>query len=246
MSHPEGIKELYEAGVLGDALHMGNVTEDVVVKDENGEDLVIVKGNPEAQPGCFEWNGVWYCGGCLTTGGATQGAYASSNIGEASKGTGEIIGDMVIPLRYPYTTTSNTGLRDLGLGTKPHGGMDLVALNDKDILAVDGGKVVRVVDSHAPNSGKYGVGGYGNQVVIEHKADEYHSTLYGHLNEVYVKEGDLVTQGQAIGLMGHTGSSTGPHLHFEVWTGADSSTRTEPRDFLNLAPKGATWSKEGG
>lgn len=242
LSHPEGIKELYEAGVLGDAMNVGNVTEDVVVDGE-----VIVKGNPEAQPGCFEWNGVWYCGGCLTTEGE-GGLTASDNNNNFMQGDGKSMGKMVLPINYPYKTTSDTGLRNLGLGTKPHGGMDLVPLNNIDIMAVDGGKVVKSVSQYAPNSGYYGSkdgGGWGNHVIIEHSGEDYKRTVYAHLNSVDVKEGDSVSQGQVLGKMGHTGSSTGAHLHLEVWTGTTSSTRTEPRDYLKLAPDGVTWKEEG-
>ena len=42
------------------------------------------------------------------------------------------------------------------------------------------------------------------------------STLYGHLSDVYVEEGDIVVAGEPIGAVGSTGWSTGPHLHFEV------------------------------
>lgn len=242
LSHPEGIKELHKAGVLGDALNSGNVTEDVVVDGE-----VIVKGNPDAQPGCFEWNGVWYCGGCLTTGGDTQGATASNNSGSGVQGTGETIGTMGLPLKYPFKTTSDTGFRGLDGGAAPHGGMDLVALNDLDIIAADGGKVVKVVNKYAPDSGYYKhPGGWGNYVIIEHESENYRKTLYGHLNTVDVKEGDVVSQGQKLGIMGHTGSSTARHLHFEVWSGDKGSSRTEPRDYLKLPPEGVTWSKDGG
>ena len=57
-------------------------------------------------------------------------------------------------------------------------------------------------------------GGYGNTTVIDHG----HSlgTLYGHQSKLLVKPGDLVRRGQVIGLMGSTGLSTGPHLHFET------------------------------
>lgn len=57
-------------------------------------------------------------------------------------------------------------------------------------------------------------GGYGNYVIISH--DGTYSTLYGHLAYASVQTGDYVEQGQPIGLIGSTGWSTGPHLHFEV------------------------------
>ncbi|MFH1745174.1 MAG: peptidoglycan DD-metalloendopeptidase family protein [bacterium] len=56
--------------------------------------------------------------------------------------------------------------------------------------------------------------GYGNQIVINHGGGK--KTRYGHLSKFYVKRGERVTKGQAIGAMGSTGWSTGPHLHFEV------------------------------
>ena len=56
--------------------------------------------------------------------------------------------------------------------------------------------------------------GYGNTVVIEH--DQGYTTLYGHLNESIVRNGQYVQGGQVIAYMGSTGDSTGPHLHFEV------------------------------
>lgn len=56
-------------------------------------------------------------------------------------------------------------------------------------------------------------GGYGNHIYIE-KDDVI--TLYAHCKTIYLKEGDIVSQGQQIGEVGSTGNATGPHLHFEI------------------------------
>lgn len=58
-------------------------------------------------------------------------------------------------------------------------------------------------------------GGYGNCIILEHINGDH--TLYGHLNSIYVKEGQYVGLHQAIGAVGSTGYSTGPHLHLEWW-----------------------------
>ena len=55
---------------------------------------------------------------------------------------------------------------------------------------------------------------YGKLVIIRH-SNKY-VTLYAHLADLNVKEGDLVNAGQEIGTVGSTGLSTGPHLHYEV------------------------------
>lgn len=69
--------------------------------------------------------------------------------------------------------------------------------------------------------------GYGCHVIIDH-ANGY-QTLYGHLSQILVSPGQAVTQGQQIGVLGSTGKSTGPHLHFEVRSGG---TQLNPQDFL--------------
>jgi len=61
-------------------------------------------------------------------------------------------------------------------------------------------------------------------------------TLYLHLSELKVKEGDVVTRGQEIGLSGATGRATGPHLHLAVrWQG----TYLDPAALLKLPVPGA-------
>ena len=86
-----------------------------------------------------------------------------------------------------------------------HTGLDLVEPDLSPIQAADDGIVVLV------GSGPYG---YGNYVVLGHQGGL--TTLYGHLSKALVKAGDVVSQGQLVGLEGSTGNSTGPHLHFEL------------------------------
>ncbi len=57
--------------------------------------------------------------------------------------------------------------------------------------------------------------GYGRLLKINHGYG--YSTMYGHLDRFLVKEGTRVTRGQAIGKVGMSGRTTGPHLHYEVW-----------------------------
>ncbi len=61
-------------------------------------------------------------------------------------------------------------------------------------------------------------------------------TLYAHMSQLNVGVGQRVRQGQSIGLVGSTGMSTGPHLHFEVYSG---DTRIDP--FLYFSNYTAAW-----
>jgi murein DD-endopeptidase MepM/ murein hydrolase activator NlpD len=70
-------------------------------------------------------------------------------------------------------------------------------------------------------------GAYGQAVVIDH--GDGLATLYGHASRLLVKAGDVVLPQQKIALVGSTGRSTGPHLHFEV---IRKGQRVEPRQYL--------------
>ena len=107
---------------------------------------------------------------------------------------------------YATTITSLFGSRTHPVTGRPnnHTGVDIAAAGGTDIWAAKSG----VVLTSTYNSS------YGNYVVISHANGE--STLYAHMSKRLVSEGDKVTQGQTIGLVGTTGSSTGNHLHFEV------------------------------
>ena len=83
----------------------------------------------------------------------------------------------------------------------------------RDLAAPEGTPVVAALHGRVVSSGL--AGGYGLAIEIEHDGPR-RRTLYGHLSELYVKEGQEVRQGEVIGRVGSTGLSTGPHLHFEV------------------------------
>ena len=86
-----------------------------------------------------------------------------------------------------------------------HTGIDLVEPFGSPVYAADDGVVALVGSSSS---------GYGNYVVIAHSGGL--DTLYGHLATALVTVGQVVTQGQPVGLEGSTGNSTGPHVHFEL------------------------------
>ena len=98
-----------------------------------------------------------------------------------------------------------------------HSGLDVVAPTGTPIAAAAPGQVVLV------SAG----GGYGNYVVVRH--DNGYETLYAHLSQIYVVQGQWVAQGEAVGAVGATGWATGPHLHFEVRVGGAS---VDPLSYL--------------
>ncbi len=93
---------------------------------------------------------------------------------------------------------------------KMHTGVDIGAPMGASIVAAAAGKVIV-----AGWSSK----GYGNYVVIQHEGS--FSTLYAHMSKILVKKGQTVSKGTAIGKVGSTGYSTGPHLHYEVLVNGD-------------------------
>ena len=76
---------------------------------------------------------------------------------------------------------------------------------------------------------KYNFFGYGNEVVIDHGFG--YKTRYAHMQNIDVKKGDVVSRGQQIGTVGNTGSSTGPHLHYEV---IYRGKQIDPMSFMDL------------
>lgn len=111
------------------------------------------------------------------------------------------------PTTFSYNITSGYGYRvhPIDGTSRFHTGIDIASAGilGKPATSVSNGTVIFAGEK----------GGYGKTVIIE---SGNQSILYGHLKEILVTNGQAVTNGQQIGLVGSTGRSTGPHLHFEV------------------------------
>ncbi|MGH7312164.1 MAG: M23 family metallopeptidase, partial [Candidatus Rokuibacteriota bacterium] len=101
----------------------------------------------------------------------------------------------------------------------PHGGADYSAPQGTPVVAVNDGRVALVAEYFFP----------GRLVVLDHGLGLY--TLYFHLHEITVLEGERVSRGQSVGTVGATGRATGPHLHVGVQAGA---ARVDPATLLEL------------
>jgi len=88
---------------------------------------------------------------------------------------------------------------------KMHWGMDFSAPTGTEIFATGDGVVAKVVNSRR---------GYGKHVIIDHGYG--YETLYAHMSKTDVRRGQRVKRGDVIGLVGNTGISSAPHLHYEV------------------------------
>ncbi|MDP3541761.1 MAG: M23 family metallopeptidase [Elusimicrobiota bacterium] len=101
---------------------------------------------------------------------------------------------------------------------RPHEGLDIAADEGEPVFASAAGEVL-----YANNRMR----GYGNVVILRHDAQV--TTLYAHNQSLKVRLGEKVEQGQVIALLGSTGRSTGPHIHFEI---RRARTALNPRKVL--------------
>jgi len=115
---------------------------------------------------------------------------------------------------FGYRTDPFNGLREF------HQGVDLAGKIGDPVMAVAAG-VVTFAGNHF---------GYGNLVEINH--GNGFVTRYGHNSVIKVRVGETVSKGQVVALMGSTGRSTGPHVHFEVWRGGHV---VDPLKYLNAS-----------
>jgi len=113
--------------------------------------------------------------------------------------------------RYGYRIHPIFGVRRF------HSGIDIAAPYGTPVKAADGGQIVQ--------AGYFG--GYGYSIMVYHGGG--FATWYAHLSSINVSVGQFVERGQVIGLLGSTGWSTGPHLHFEVRI---NGNHTDPMGYL--------------
>ncbi len=104
----------------------------------------------------------------------------------------------VLTSKFGYRSSPFTGQ------TRYHPGIDIRAEIGTPVYAARDGQVLEVGVLNL----------YGNYIIIKHRGD--YQTMYGHLKEAMVNEGQVVKAGELVALSGNSGKSTGPHLHFEI------------------------------
>lgn len=160
-----------------------------------------------------------------------EAAAAAAAAGGGGGGSGGAVmsgGSFIWPASSNYIT-SRFGLRihPITGQQKSHTGIDIGAGAGTNVLAAAPG----VVTMASWN------GGYGNCVMIDH--GNGYQTLYAHMSSITVANGAAVSAGTVVGLVGSTGVSTGPHLHFEIFA---SGSRVDPEQFFS----GLTFSESAG
>lgn len=134
-------------------------------------------------------------------------------------GTGERPGSLEPPIPFAAVTSRFGPRTHPILGTvRNHTGLDLRSPSGTPVRAPAAGEVVIA----GPR------GGYGNTVLVDHGGGM--ATMNAHLSSVLVSPGQRVQPGQVVGLVGSTGMSTGPHLHFELRLGG---TPVDPLPYLS-------------
>ncbi len=131
-----------------------------------------------------------------------------------------VLSGLIWPTNQTRYITSKFGYRDAPVSgaSSYHPGIDIGVPYGTDIYACQDGVVIQAGWN----------GGYGISVIIAHPNGI--STLYGHMCDWQVSEGQTVSRGQVIGLVGSTGYSSGPHIHLEVRV---NGTRVDPLSYLD-------------
>ncbi len=117
--------------------------------------------------------------------------------------------------------TSPFGVRWSGYLPAVHRGVDIRAPEGTPVRSIAPGRI------------RYAgwMGGYGNVVWVDHRRDVI--SVYAHLSEIYVTQGQTLAGREVVGLSGSTGNVTGPHLHLEIWK---NGRPVDPVNFLGRRP----------
>lgn len=119
--------------------------------------------------------------------------------------------------------SSGFGGRDIGDGAETHLGQDIEVTGT--LISAAGSGYVSFADV---------MGGYRSDVILTHSINGLsYATVYAHMNVINVAAGQAISQGQTVGLVGSTGRSKGPHLHFEVHIGSWNGSRSNEVNPMN-------------
>jgi murein DD-endopeptidase MepM/ murein hydrolase activator NlpD len=129
-------------------------------------------------------------------------------------------GSFIMPIEGEVMGAFGTGSIINNQPRSPHTGVDLKGEEGEPVKAVNDGKVILICDHFFT----------GKSVFLDHGAEII--SMYFHLQDVDVKEGDMVSRGQIIGLVGSTGRATGPHLH---WGMRINGARINPLSLIDLS-----------
>ncbi|OPX93880.1 MAG: Murein DD-endopeptidase MepM [Pelotomaculum sp. PtaB.Bin104] len=190
-----------------------------------GFDPVLDRDNPRAQIFCgvymlknlfgdIDWNGDWR--GATLSGLAFYGGFRGDNALERCKNEyASVIWGIAdnfknaTPWPVPgyYHITSHFG--DTEGRDHVHQGIDIACPVGISVVSTSAGKVIYAGWQNPADTTE----GFGMYVCVE---DNLHMYYYGHLSQITVSAGQDVNQGDTVGFSGNTGSSTGPHLHFQI------------------------------
>lgn len=154
---------------------------------------------------------------------AQQQQSAGSGSTSTSTGGGAVSsGGFIWPVSGYRSISSPFGWRNCPFhGREFHSGIDIPAPGGTPIKATKGGVVI--ISGYGSS--------YGNYITIAHSDGS--RSLYAHMSSRAASAGSTVSQGQVIGYVGSTGSSTGNHLHFELWMNSSQSSRVNPAAYCS-------------
>lgn len=142
---------------------------------------------------------------------------------------------MVSCFKGKFKVTSTRGYRSIFGGRQYHGGIDLVALDDKTVYAIADGTVA------ATPYERNGFGYYVRQLLPDGRR-----IYYGHMakDSISVKAGQAIKKGDKLGIMGSTGSSTGAHTHLELRTAGTAKQSLDISEYTGIPNKLGTYEAE--